>query len=172
MGASGNHLVTRQALHKDSSNFDGVAQQRQTKNPAPEGMRMEVRCYNCSSCTGAGGVEPPTARLTVECSAIELHPITARAVTPAVVRPLSRPCLCGALVALRSRHSAVPHCGYAQRENRTPMTLRSADFESAASTSSAIRALPRFAARSESGQRGANNQGSECHAPVVVTTQE
>lgn len=58
---------------------------RHTKRPA---FREENRAFRGTS-TGAVGVEPTTARLTVECSAIELHPISGRRAT-AALHPTSR----------------------------------------------------------------------------------
>lgn len=46
----------------------------QTKPGVPNGNPGPVP-------TGAGGLEPPTVRLTVGCSAIELHPIISSAET-------------------------------------------------------------------------------------------
>ena len=67
------------------------------------------------SIAGAGGVEPPTTRLTVERSAIELHPKSDRI---AHARNAMYPC-------------------HAQARDRTEMPLRARDFESRASASSA-----------------------------------
>ncbi len=107
------------------------------------------------SAAGAGGVEPPTTRLTVERSAIELHPITpVRAVTPVlpVVREWFQKC-------------------DAQAGGRTRIPLRVGDFESPASASSAtwarVCAIPHTA-------RGTSVVGcqTDFHRAAITTSRQ
>jgi len=90
---------------------------------------------------GAVGVEPTTARLTVECSAIELHPISGRRATPA--QRLTLPITHDNSTTLCELHGmactiARSADSHAQTEGRTRKPLRARDFESRASASSAI----------------------------------
>lgn len=93
--------------------------QRRTHNARPPSGDRALRT---TMATGAVGVEPTTARLTVECSAIELHPIGTRRAT----------WQCNDMAAYDQ------HFLNAQTEGRTRILLRVRDFESRASASSAI----------------------------------
>ncbi len=127
----------RAGAASDASGRPRVDRVRRAERPI---SLKENRAFSVVT-TGAVGVEPTTARLTVECSAIELHPISGRQAT---TTPLStsRHAHHNSTALLTSASTScnphTPSCQHAQTEGRTRIPLRVRDFESRASASSAI----------------------------------
>ncbi len=120
-------------------------------------------CYNSTThVAGAVGVEPTTARLTVECSAIELHPIRGRkrprGPAPNIAR-YTRQLNSVVRIIRNIVQNGTTCCLHAQTEGRTRKPFRVGDFESPASASSAIRASINCAQTSVHGWRKRRHGG-------------
>ncbi len=129
-----------------------------TKRPV---LLSEDRAFSVTT-TGAVGVEPTTARLTVECSAIELHPIRGRkrprGPAPNIARYTRQ---LNSVVRINRDivQNGTTCCLHAQTEGRTRKPFRVGDFESPASASSAIRAYINCAQTSVHGWRKRRHGG-------------
>lgn len=143
MGRRSCSITAQEARHSPAGAASEAIRRRRRLTFETRNARLsarENRAFDATP-TGAVGVEPTTARLTVECSAIELHPISGPRATPAQ-RPTSQATHDNSTtlrespgIACTIARSADSH---AQTEGRTRKPLRARDFESRASASSAI----------------------------------